>query len=198
MTGAGVPAALLSAVLAAWAPPLLAQAAADWDVERLMQALGEIKSSTARFVERKHVGILTAPLESSGTLVFIAASRLEKHTLAPRAESLVLEGEELTIEDRGRNQRRRLNLQDYPVARAFVESIRSTLAGDLPTLTRYYQVGLDGGRRRWRLTLKPSEPETRDVVREIRVSGEESSIRAIEILESNGDRSVMTIRRDNP
>lgn len=160
-----------------------------------MQGLSEVKSSKARFVERKHVAILTTPLESTGTLLYIAPSRLEKHTLTPRAESLVLAGEELTVEDKERNQRRILTLRDYPLVRAYVESIRSTLAGDLPTLARYYEVGLDGGERRWRLTLKPTEPDMRDAVSEIRISGDRASIDAIEIIEAGGDRSVMTITR---
>lgn len=172
--------------------------AAGWDIKRLMQELAQVKTAQGRFVERKHLAILNAPLELSGTLVYIAPSRLEKHTLAPRPESLVLEREELTIESKERNQRRTLVLQDYPVVRAFIESIRSTLAGDLPTLSRFYQVSLDGGERRWRLTLKPSEPGMRDVVSEIRISGDRSWISAIEIIETGGDRSVMTITRDGP
>jgi len=172
--------------------------AAGWDIKRLMQELAQVKTAQGRFVERKHLAILNAPLELSGTLVYVAPSRLEKHTLAPRPETLVLEREELTIESKERNQRRTLVLQDYPVVRAFVESIRSTLAGDLPTLSRFYQVSLDGGERRWRLTLKPSEPGMRDVVSEIRISGDRSWINAIEIIETGGDRSVMTITRDGP
>jgi len=172
--------------------------AAGWDIKRLMQELAQVKTAQGRFVERKHLAILNAPLELSGTLVYVAPSRLEKHTLAPRPESLVLEREELTIESRERNQRRTLVLQDHPVIWAFVESIRSTLAGDLPTLTRFYQVSLDGGERRWRLTLKPSEPGMRDVVSEIRISGDRSWINAIEIIETGGDRSVMTITKDGP
>jgi len=172
--------------------------AAGWDIRRLMQELGQVKTAKGRFVERKHLAILNAPLEFSGTLVYVAPSRLEKHTLAPWPESLVLEREELTIESKERNQRRMLVLLDYPVIRAFVESIRSTLAGDLPTLTRFYRVGLDGSEPRWRLTLKPSEPGMREVVSEIRISGERSSINAIEIIETNGDRSVMTITKDGP
>jgi len=172
--------------------------AAGWDIKRLMQELGQVKTANARFVERKHLAILNAPLEISGTLVYVAPSRLEKHTLAPRPESLVLEREELTIENRERNQRRTLVLQDYPVIWAFVESIRSTLAGDLPTLSRFYQVSLDGGERRWRLTLKPSERGMQDVVSEIRISGDRSWISTIEIIETGGDRSVMTITRDGP
>ena len=171
---------------------------AGWDIKRLMQELGQVKTAKGRFVERKHLGILNVPLEFSGTLVYVAPSRLEKHTLAPRMESLVLDREELTIESKERNQRRALVLLDYPVIWAFVESIRSTLAGDLPTLSSFYQVSLEGGERRWRLTLKPSEPGMRDVVSEIRISGERSWINTIEIIETGGDRSVMTITRDAP
>jgi len=110
----------------------------------------------------------------------------------------VLERDELTIENKERNQRRTLLLQDYPVVWAFVESFRSTLAGDLATLNRFYRVGLEGGERRWRLTLKPSDPKMQDVVSEIRISGSRSRISVIEIIETGGDRSVMTITRDGP
>ena len=172
--------------------------AAAWDVQRLMRELAQVKTANARFIERRHLAILTAPLESSGTLVYVAPDRLEKHTLRPRPESLVLERNELTIESKERNQRRTLVLQDYPVIWAFVESIRATLAGDLPTLSRFYQVGLDGGERQWRLSLIPSDPGMRDVVSEIRISGDRSWINAIEMIETGGDRSVMTITRDGP
>jgi hypothetical protein len=171
---------------------------AAWDVQRLMRELAQVKTANARFLERRHLGILTAPLESSGTLVYIAPDRLEKHTLRPRPESLVLERNELTVESKERNQRRTLVLQDYPVIWAFVESIRATLAGDLPALSRFYQVGLDGGERQWRLSLIPSDPRMQDVVSEIRISGDRSWINAIEMIETGGDRSVMTIIRDAP
>jgi outer membrane lipoprotein-sorting protein len=167
-------------------------------VEQLMQALGEVKSSKARFVERKHMAILSAPLEYSGALVYRAPDRLEKHTRTPRRESLLLERDQLTIENPERNQRRTVMLQDYPVIWAFVESIRSTLAGDLATLNRFYEVKLDGGERRWRLSLMPRDPQMEEVVREIRLSGSRNWIEAVEIIETNGDRSLMTITRDSP
>ena len=191
------PAALLSFVLAA-GPLLLSAAAADWGVEQLMQALGAVKSSKARFVERKHMAILSAPLEYSGALIYVAPDRLEKHTQTPRRESLLLERDQLTIESPERKHRRTVVLQDYPVIWAFVESIRSTLAGDLATLSRFYEVKLDGGERRWRLLLKPRDPQMEEVVSEIRLSGSRNWIDAIEIIEINGDRSVMTITRDSP
>jgi outer membrane lipoprotein-sorting protein len=188
----------LAALIAAAAFCTLPAAAADWAVEQLMRSLAQVQSSTARFVERKHVTILNAPLESSGTLVYAAPGRLEKHTIAPKAESLVLDGGRLSIENKAQDQRRTFALQEHPVIWAFVEGIRSTLAGDLATLTRFYRVGLEGNERRWRLTLKPSEPRMLDVVSEIHISGDRNWISAIEIIETGGDRSVMTLSRDVP
>lgn len=173
-------------------------AGADWGVEQLMRELAQVKSSRARFTESKHLAILSAPLESSGTLIYTAPGRLEKHTLTPRQESLVLEQDRLILENKARNQRRTFALQDYPVIWAFVESIRSTLAGDLATLNRFYQVALDGSERQWRLTLKPSEPGMQNVVSEIRIGGSRNRIGTIEIIETQGDRSVMTITGDTP
>lgn len=163
-----------------------------------MQALGAVKSSQAAFVELKHVAILSTPLQSRGRLVYTAPGRLEKHTLSPRRESLVLEGDELTLESKDRTQRRTLQLQDQPVVRAFVESIRSTLAGDLAMLGRFYTVKFEGGERQWRLTLTPRDPQMREAVSEIRIGGSRDAVTRVEFIETGGDRSVMTITRDAP
>ncbi len=172
--------------------------AADWGVEQLMRELAQVQSARAKFVERKHMAILNAPLESSGTLIYTAPGRLEKHTLAPSQESLVLDRDRLTFENKERNQRRTFALQDHPVVWAFVESIRSTLAGDLATLSRFYQVTLDGSERQWRLTLKPVDAGTQSAISEIRIGGSRNRISAIEIIEAQGDRSMMTITGDAP
>ena len=166
---------------------------ASWNLEQLMQRLAQVKSARVTFVERKHLRILSAPLESSGTLAYTAPGYLEKHTLAPKPESLVLDKDTLTFEDKTRNRRRTLRLQDYPVLWVFVEGLRSTLAGDLQTLNRLYHVGLEGGESDWRLTLDPREPGIQRMVNRIRIAGSRSAVRSIEIEESGGDRSVMTL-----
>ena len=165
--------------------------AAEWSVQQLMDGLAQVKSAKSRYTERKTVAILSAPIDSAGTLVYTAPGHLEKRATTPRPESLVLDGDQLTLESQGK--RRTIALQQYPVIWAFVESIRSTLAGDLATLKRFYQVGLEGGERQWRLTLKPVEAAMKDVVSEIRIEGAGSQVSGIEIVETQGDRSVMTI-----
>jgi len=183
--------AALAAAAAAQAAP-----AATWGIDELMQNLARVKTAKAKFVERKYLSMLNAPLEFSGTLIYTAPGRLEKHTLLPKPESLVLDHDTLTLENKARNQRRTLRLQDYPVIWAFVESIRSTLAGDMQTLTRFYRTSLEGGEDQWRLSLTPAEPKMQSMVSEIRIGGSRNRIRTIEIIETEGNRSVMTITED--
>src|SRR4051812_34487838 len=75
------------------AAPAASEKTADapWGIEQLMQRLSQVKSARATFVERKHLRVLNAPIESSGTLVYTAPGYLEKITLKPRPESLVLD-----------------------------------------------------------------------------------------------------------
>ncbi len=169
---------------------------AGMDVKQLMQNLGQVKVAKGTFVERKYMSILSTPLELSGTLIYTAPGHLEKHTLLPKPESMVLEMDKLTLENKTKNQRRTVVLQEYPVIWAFVEGIRSTLAGDLQTLSKFYRVSLDGNANQWRLQLIPVESVMKAVVEEILISGSKNWVRTIEIIESGGDRSVMTVTED--
>lgn len=168
----------------------------DSRLVELMQGLAQVKSARGKFVERKYLAILEAPLESSGTLAYAAPGRLEKHMLVPRQESMVLDGDTLVIDNKDTGQRRTFTLQDNPVLWAFVESIRSTLAGDLATLKRFYEVSLEGDAAAWRLRLKPMEKRMRQAAAEIRVGGSGTWVNLIEILEAGGDRSVTVITRE--
>lgn len=172
--------------------------ATGWGLPQLMQSLAQVQSSQGKFVERKHLAVLDVPLTSSGTLSFQAPGHLEKHTLEPKDESLVLDGGVLTIENKTRNIKRTLVVQQYPAVWAFVESIRSTLAGDLPMLQRFYKVELKGDATKWRMKLLPLEQKTRNMVKEIVISGRGDRVTVIEMLEANGDRDTMTISGEKP
>jgi outer membrane lipoprotein carrier protein LolA len=199
-SGASLRAVLLAAVLVYGAAPAAESSAESsaWNVARLMQELAKVKTSKGRFVERRYVGILTAPLESSGTLLYVAPDRLEKRTLSPRMESVLLEGEQLTLESGQPKRRRSIRLEDYPAVGVFVESIRSTLAGDQAALKRLFEIALEGDERRWRMVLRPTDRNMQELLSEIRIGGSRGTIDSIEFLEPNGDRSTMTITRDPP
>jgi len=174
----------------------LASAENRFTVEQLMRELSQVRSARGKFVERKDLAMLETPLESSGTLLYAAPGRVEKHMLTPREESLVLDGDTLVIENKHTGKRRSLTLQEHPVVWGFAESIRSTLTGDLATLQRFYKVALEGDARAWRLRLEPIEPRMRQAVAEIRLGGSGTWVNRIEVLEAGGDRSVMVIERE--
>lgn len=171
--------------------------AASWTVAKLMLGMSQVKKSRATFAERKYLSIMDIPLSSSGTLEYIAPDRLVKHTLRPKPEKLTLNKDKLVIQSGGAGEARTLSLQEFPSVWAFVESIRSTLAGDAETLNRFYKVSLKGHQKQWQLTLRPTDPQTKNMVNEILIMGSMDQINTIEIHELGGDYSVMSISRDD-
>ncbi len=163
-----------------------------WGVDQLMLGLGQIKSYKARFVEIKYMHILTAPLESSGILFYVAPDRLEQNTLKPRRKTLVVKGNVLTLQRQGHGDQSFI-LNDYPQIRTYVEGIRATFRGDLKTLKHLYILRLKGKSVRWQLRLVPKDPKDRAMIVSIRISGSVYRIDSIELREKNGDRTVIRI-----
>ena len=97
------------------------------------------------------------PLLSTGEMSFSASGRLEKRTLTPKPEMLVLDGDVLSIERD--KQKLTIHLASQPEALAFIDSIRGTLTGNRAALERNYLLHLAGTSDQWTLTLLPSEPK---------------------------------------
>ena len=59
--------------------------------------------------------------------------------------------------------------------------VRATLAGDLPALSRHYEVGFDGSpATEWRLALVPRSARVRAAVQRIVVSGRGAQVLAVD------------------
>jgi outer membrane lipoprotein-sorting protein len=170
--------------------------AAPLELGQLMDALAASPHGTATFTEKKYISFLEQPVESSGTLRFVAPARLEKNTLKPTAESLVLDGEVLTVERGKRKQV--LQLKDYPEVAGMIESIRATLAGDRRALERVYQLSLKGTTARWTLELVPLDARVARMVTRIQMEGAQAEVRTVEIQQADGDYSVMSIQAAAP
>ena len=165
--------------------------AAEWNVNTLFESLAKARPERATFTEKKFLSLLDAPVQSSGELLFTPPDRMEKRTLKPRPETVVVQGGEVTLERAGK--RHTLQLRENPAVAVLVESIRSTLAGDLDALTRAYSVALDGAPAKWRLTLRPLDPAASQLVERIEIGGAEARVASVEIFQADGDRSVMSI-----
>jgi outer membrane lipoprotein-sorting protein len=164
---------------------------AAFDVGQLMSDLAKHKGGKAKFVEKKYISLLEKPVISSGEMTYTAPDLLEKRTLTPKVETLLLNKDLLSIERE--KQKITINLSNQPEALAFIDSIRGTLSGNRAALEKNYLLSLSGSSDKWVLTLLPSEQKIAALVQRITVSGSKNQIRSIEYLQADGDRSVMSI-----
>lgn len=168
----------------------LCNSALAWDIEQLMTLLASQREGHATFVETTYLKMLERPLESSGELMFAAPDRLEKRTLLPKREVLSLQGDQLSMERKGRT--RVVRISDYPEIALFIESIRGTLMGDRAALERAYELTLSGDEQRWHLELIP-KADAAKIVSRINIGGSGVRVDSVEIAQADGDRSVMRI-----
>lgn len=157
----------------------------------LMKSLAQRKHGEVPFVEEDDFAILDRPVKSSGVLVYDAPDRLEKKTLKPKQQSLILQGDDLTVQ-RG-HRKYRMQLSSYPQVAPLVDAIRDTLAGDEAGLEGVFKVGFTGTAGHWKLELVPLEKDVARRVRRVQIAGARDEIRSVEILQVNGDRSLMTL-----
>src|SRR3984957_16206272 len=108
------------------------------DLDQVMGMLAMRQHGRVEFIEQQFLAVLSHSVESSGELRYDAPARLEKRTLKPHAETLVLSGEVLTLERA--HSRRVMDLHAYPQVLPFVESLRATLAGDRTALERLFRL----------------------------------------------------------
>ena len=170
---------------------LATTAHAGFDVDQLLGELAQHKGGRAKFVEKRYLAVLDRPLVATGEMTYTAPDRLEKRTLTPKPETVLLDRDTLALE-RG-TRKVTIKLANQPEALAFVDSIRNTLAGNREALEKSYALTLSGDAANWVLTLSPSERRIAALLQRITVNGSGDQIRTIEYLLADGDRSELSI-----
>jgi outer membrane lipoprotein-sorting protein len=161
------------------------------DMPTLMQLFATNKSIKTEFTEHKFVSVLDAAVESKGELIFIAPAHLEKNTKSPRAESMTIDGNKVSIE-RG-SFKRTMSLDDLADMASLVQSLTATFRGDQAGIEQYFTWALTGTLKKWQLTLKPKSIKLFVRIREIRFKGESSVVNSVETTLTDGDSSLMTL-----
>ena len=157
----------------------------------VLAGLARVERSDATFEETRHIAALTAPVVRRGTLRYVRPADLEMVVQTPVAERVRVSGTTLTIE--GRNGVREVRLGDMPAIAGWVESVRATLAGDVPALGRHFTVRASGDISRWQLDLTPLSAELAAFVTRVTISGANAQIGRIDVIEASGDRSEMVV-----
>lgn len=179
------------AKLAAIVTLVMAPAAQAIELAEVMDQLARTTSGEARFVEQRHVQGLAKPLQSSGTLSFSAPGRFERRTLEPKAEAMLVDGNQVTLTRNGRS--RQMALDAVPEMALMVEAIRGTLNGDAATLRRSFKPIVNGNLAQWSVQLEPQDARLAAQLSYIQLGGRRGELRSVEVHMADGDRTVMTI-----
>jgi outer membrane lipoprotein-sorting protein len=159
---------------------------------QLMALLAQRRQGSADFEQVQYLSALKQPQHSSGVLTYLAPDHLEERTLKPREQSMVLDHGMLTLTSGKR--RRTLRLQDYPEIAPLIDSVRATLAGDRASLEQRFELSFEGNLDHWQLLLAPRDAQLAATVRRIRIAGQRDAILEVEVQQSDGDHSLMTIK----
>jgi len=165
--------------------------AAEPDLESLFIALAADGPKRSNFYEIRRLSEIEIPLESRGELQFDPPATLRKITKEPIAETLELNHSTLSVTIGGTT--RELPLDAVPAAGALAGALRGLLAGRLTDVRAHFSVVLVTNEKDWQMNLSPLQTDVSAVLQRIAVRGAEAQIRQIEILQTNGDESVMQI-----
>jgi Outer membrane lipoprotein carrier protein LolA-like len=185
---------LSAAVMVITMLPLASSAQAPRDEVRPAEILQRVAVAVipeVGFHEVRTARLLKTPLVSRGRLRYRSGGRLERETLHPVAELVVIDGMQVTIERAGTTTE--LTLIAGTPQFALVQALRAVLGGQVKELETVYRATAEGSLDRWTLQLDPREAG--GVVRAIRLTGSDGLVGEIEVLERNGDKTVTTLTR---
>ena len=144
-----------------------------------------------QFQEVRTTRLLKTPTRSRGVLRFIQPDRLERETLQPVHETVVIEGEEITIDRAGAQTSVYLSSGSPPAM--MVQTLRAALSGDWRKLESIHRVEATGSVSEWMLRLEPLTNSA--TIREIRLSGRNDTLDEIAVIERNGDSTITRLLR---
>jgi hypothetical protein len=163
-----------------------------WSLQTLMQGLSKRRNGEARFTETKYLSSLRKPLIVEGLLHYNYPDSIERENLKPNLDRYVIEGDSLEIYNDTKLMHK-LSLSDYPSMEGFMRALIATMSGDLDALGKHFQVAMSGSRDQWTLQLQPLDDTLKKSIKQIEVGGHASNVTHFDVLQQNGDRSVMQI-----
>jgi len=191
--------AVIAVVTSVMATGLIADDS-EWNVEVLMRELSRVTHAKLDFIETKKSIFLITDTTLEGVMEYRAPDYIEKFTMSPFQEKVVIDGDSMLIEktlSAGKQENmvipQTYSVESHPVLKVAVESIRAMLAGDFEILTAGYIATLIGSRDNWELNLEPKEAEILEYIESINLSGKDIRITKVVTIQADGDASNLEL-----
>lgn len=169
------------------------------DARTLLRVLATIEGLEARFIERKRLALLRAPLVSEGRLFYTRPGYLARFVETPSPSSVRIGPKSLEVNDASGSQR--FDLRSRPEIKTFVESFVHVVAGDYDALASTYSLGFVRASEpgaMWLLTLVPLGSPLSDLVERLEIRGQGYHVAMIHVLEKKGDTTEIVMTSVDP
>lgn len=174
------------------------EVSAPGSASELLAAFSQMPGLEARFTEEKHIGMLAAPLESSGVLYFDDEGYMLRRVLEPQPMDVLVTPSTLRLTEAGQSEE--IDFSTRPDVARFVTAFMWLLAGDETALEAAYQIEfqLGAAEGEWVMTLTPRDEQVRYIIREIAIRGDGFYVRELRVLEGSGDETITRITDADP
>ncbi len=171
-----------------------------WDVSWLMHQFSKTAHAKLVFRETRNSAFLVTDLVTTGSIEYRHPDYIEKSTLSPIVEKVVINGDYVSIEKvvhqrKGEDvvQVQKYPVQSHPVLATAVTGLRALLAGDMTRVRKDFEIELAGSRADWQLHLIPANPEVLKYFDRIILHGSDARIQKVVSTLTDGDQSVLDL-----
>lgn len=153
-------------------------------VARITAQLAEKTGVRAQFKQTQTLAALSAPLVSTGTLVFVRDRGVIWRTDTPYRVTYVIGDTGVTKIDASGH--RSTSGASHGSLAQVSRMMRAMLGGDLSALYSQFDVAANGTTARWRMLLTPNQPQLAQFVKALRMEGG-AFLQTLDITAANGD-----------
>lgn len=165
-----------------------------------MQQFSGIVHAKLVFRETRNSAFIVTDLVTTGSIEYRQPDYIEKNTISPIVEKIVINGDYVSIEKAARHkagegvtQVQKYSIQSHPVLATSVASLRAMLGGNLARIRKDFEIELEGSGADWRLNLIPSNPEILKHFDRITLHGRDARIQKVVSVQANGDQSMLDL-----
>jgi hypothetical protein len=167
------------------------------DARSLLEKMSTVSGLEARFVEKKKLALLKAPLVSEGRIYYTRGGYMTRVVEKPIASTVRIGPTKLeVIDDSGKKD---VDLRSRPDIQTFVGSFVHVVAGDYDALTKVYKLSFASeGDDAWLLTLVPTSETLSKLVTKLEIRGKGFAPHTIRVLEAAGDSTEIALHSVDP
>ena len=153
-------------------------------VARIAGQLASYRGVRAHFRQTQTLAALSAPLVSTGTLIFVRERGVIWRIDTPSHVTYVIGDKSVTKIDAS-GHRSTTGASHGGMAQV-TRMMRAMLSGDLSALYSQFDVAVSGAPARWQMLLTPNQPQLAQFVKSLRMDGG-AFLQTLEIDAANGD-----------